>query len=194
VACSRVSFTQKCSREWNTILHDSPVVANLLCAAFSQTYASYFGTKAWHIDSDNFRIRRLFSCARRSSLLTRGRGLDFLSFLNISRPRTRITNWKFVIPNHSVITLCKVYMSRNDEALLVLYVFFLHTHLPMKMEQCSETSAYKIQTPGNYPEEKKTYNIHNTAKIWNQESFVKPAKTTSASRCMQIEIFRSNDV
>jgi hypothetical protein len=26
----------------------------------------------------------------------------------------------------------------------------------MKMEQCSETSAYKIQTPGNYPEE----NIH----------------------------------
>ena len=27
--------------------------------------------------------------------------------------------------------------------------------MPMKMEQteCSETSAYKIQTPGNYPEE-----------------------------------------
>ena len=31
----------------------------------------------------------------------------------------------------------------------------LHTHLPMEMEQteCSETSAYKIQTPVNYPEE-----------------------------------------
>jgi hypothetical protein len=30
-----------------------------------------------------------------------------------------------------------------------------YTYLPMKMEQteCSETSAYKIQTPGNYPEE-----------------------------------------
>ena len=29
------------------------------------------------------------------------------------------------------------------------------TYPPMKMEQteCSETSAYKIQTPGNYPEE-----------------------------------------
>jgi len=29
------------------------------------------------------------------------------------------------------------------------------TYLPMKMEQteCFETSAYKIQTPGNYPEE-----------------------------------------
>jgi len=31
----------------------------------------------------------------------------------------------------------------------------LHTYPLMKMEQtgCSETSAYKIQTPGNYPEE-----------------------------------------
>jgi hypothetical protein len=27
------------------------------------------------------------------------------------------------------------------------------TYPPMKMEQYSETSAYKIQTPGNYPEE-----------------------------------------
>jgi len=27
----------------------------------------------------------------------------------------------------------------------------------MKMEQCSETSAYKIQTPGNYPEESIQY-------------------------------------
>ena len=31
----------------------------------------------------------------------------------------------------------------------------LHTYPPVKTEQtkCSETSAYKIQTPGNYPEE-----------------------------------------
>jgi len=31
----------------------------------------------------------------------------------------------------------------------------LHNYQPMKMEQteCSETSVYKIQTPGNYPEE-----------------------------------------
>jgi hypothetical protein len=27
------------------------------------------------------------------------------------------------------------------------------TYLPMKMGQCSETSAYKIQTPGNHPKE-----------------------------------------
>jgi len=35
----------------------------------------------------------------------------------------------------------------------MLYAFFWVR--PMKMEQteCSETSAYKIQTPGNYPEE-----------------------------------------
>jgi hypothetical protein len=33
--------------------------------------------------------------------------------------------------------------------------FLLFTFLPMKMEQieCSVTSAYKIQTPGNHPEE-----------------------------------------
>jgi len=39
----------------------------------------------------------------------------------------------------------------------------------MKMEktECSETSAYKIQTPGNYP--KKAYNIQNTAKVWNHD-------------------------
>jgi len=41
-----------------------------------------------------------------------------------------------------------------------LCLFHLHTYPPVKMEQteCSEMSAYKIQTPGNYPEE----NIQNT--------------------------------
>jgi hypothetical protein len=38
-----------------------------------------------------------------------------------------------------------------------LCLFHLHRHIcpPMKIEQteCSETSAYKIQMPGNYPEE-----------------------------------------
>jgi len=34
-------------------------------------------------------------------------------------------------------------------------IWSFYNYLPMKMEQteCSETSAYKIQTPGNYPEE-----------------------------------------
>jgi len=44
----------------------------------------------------------------------------------------------------------------------------LHTHLPMKMVQteCSETSAYKIQTPGNCPEE----NIQHSEKGENLKS------------------------
>ena len=35
-------------------------------------------------------------------------------------------------------------------------------HLPMKMEQieCSETSAYIIQTSGNYPKENTMYSEH----------------------------------
>jgi hypothetical protein len=46
--------------------------------------------------------------------------------------------------------------------------FFLLTP-PMKIEQtgCTETSAYKIQTPRNRP--KIEYNIHNTAEVWNRE-------------------------
>jgi len=34
--------------------------------------------------------------------------------------------------------------------------------------ECSETSAYKIQTPGNCLKEKE-YNIQNTAEVWNLE-------------------------
>jgi hypothetical protein len=39
----------------------------------------------------------------------------------------------------------------------------LHSYPPMKMEQteCSETSAYKIQTPGNYPEESIQHSEHD---------------------------------
>jgi hypothetical protein len=37
-----------------------------------------------------------------------------------------------------------------------------HTYPPVKMEQteCSETLAYKIQTPGNYPEESIQHSEH----------------------------------
>jgi len=37
-----------------------------------------------------------------------------------------------------------------------------YTYMPMKMEQieCFETSAYKIQTPGNYPEESIQHSEH----------------------------------
>jgi hypothetical protein len=52
----------------------------------------------------------------------------------------------------------------------------LFTFFPMKMEQieCSETSAYKIQTPGNHPEE----NIQHTGQGVN------------LFRC-QVEVFRT---
>jgi len=41
-------------------------------------------------------------------------------------------------------------------------VVILHTYPAMKMEQteCSETSAYKIQMPGNYPEESIQHSEH----------------------------------
>jgi len=43
-----------------------------------------------------------------------------------------------------------------------LSLFSFYTYLTMKMEQteCSETSAYKIQTPGNYPEENIKHSEH----------------------------------
>ena len=42
-------------------------------------------------------------------------------------------------------------------------LIILHTYLPMKMEQteCSKTLAYKIQTPGNYPEESTQHSEHD---------------------------------
>jgi len=36
-------------------------------------------------------------------------------------------------------------------------VYSTHIYLPVKMEQCSETSAYKLQTPGHYPKESIQY-------------------------------------
>jgi hypothetical protein len=38
----------------------------------------------------------------------------------------------------------------------------LHTYLPIKMEQteCSETSACRIQTPGNHPKESIKHSEH----------------------------------
>jgi hypothetical protein len=40
--------------------------------------------------------------------------------------------------------------------------FILHTYVPMKIDQtqCSESSAFKLQTPGNYPEESIQHTEH----------------------------------
>jgi len=41
-------------------------------------------------------------------------------------------------------------------------VEYFYTYPPVKMEQteCPQTSAYKIQTPGNYPEESIQHSDH----------------------------------
>jgi hypothetical protein len=46
-------------------------------------------------------------------------------------------------------------------------------NLPMKMDQteCSETSAHKIQTPGNYPEEN-IQRTKNSLVVWSREKIV----------------------
>jgi hypothetical protein len=43
----------------------------------------------------------------------------------------------------------------------------LHTYPPMKMEQtqCSEKLAFKIQTPGNHPEESIRYSFQSLRKV-----------------------------
>jgi hypothetical protein len=59
------------------------------------------------------------------------------------------------------IVFCIVWVCQNRKSM----EHDLLTYLPRKMEQteCSETSAYKIQTPGNYPEE----NIqHDLQHLW----------------------------
>ena len=54
------------------------------------------------------------------------------------------------------------------------------TYLPMKMEQteCSETSAYKIQTPGNYPEENIQHTVFSSVSPWPIPSSPKRSSPT----------------
>jgi len=56
------------------------------------------------------------------------------------------------------------------------------------MEQCSETSAHKIRTPGNRPKE---YNIQNKARFWNQEYYMSFSLCLppSSSLCVSIPLF-----
>jgi hypothetical protein len=51
----------------------------------------------------------------------------------------------------------------NSLSHLHRHVGILHTHPPMRMEwtECSETLAYKIQTPENYPEESVQHSEHS---------------------------------
>jgi len=50
-------------------------------------------------------------------------------------------------------TVCSNFIGRVNKN-----IFFLFTR-PVKMEQCSETSAHKIHTPGNHPKERLQQNL-----------------------------------
>jgi len=74
-----------------------------------------------------------------------------------------------------VIPRCLKFICRRFGTLCL---FHLHrqvgTYLPMKMEQteCSKTSAYKFQTPGNHPKESIQHSVHgesSNSKIWMHE-------------------------
>jgi len=69
--------------------------------------------------------------------------LMLYSFFSVISRRLNFTCRRF--GTHCLFHLHRQVGVKNDQ----------HTYPHMKMEQtqCSETSAYKIQTPGNYPEE-----------------------------------------
>jgi hypothetical protein len=50
----------------------------------------------------------------------------------------------------------------------------LHTYPPLKMEQteCSETSAYKIQTPVNYSEENIEQDIESSCTKYHGDTYI----------------------
>ena len=60
----------------------------------------------------------------------------------------------FLISNFRRVLNAVCFLLGNSPA-SEFYMPTFHTYTPMKMEQteCSETSACKIQMPGNYPEE-----------------------------------------
>ena len=96
--------------------------------------------------------------------------LYVLYFMCLIRCKVHITQGlkhiiRFLISNFSRVLNALCFLLGNSPA-SELYMptfrntlFHLHrqvgTYMPIKMEQteCSETSAYTIQTPGNYPEE-----------------------------------------
>ena len=57
-----------------------------------------------------------------------------------------------------VITRRLEFICRRFRTLCLFHLHSVHIYLPMKMEQteCSETSAYELQTPCNYPKRKHT--------------------------------------
>ena len=84
-------------------------------------------------------------------------------------------------------TLCLFHLHRR----VVVVVF---TYLPIKMKQTaySETSAYKIQTPGNYPEENIQHTEHGESlKSRIPALFSRPPDLTARGIVLALSIFCS---
>ena len=71
--------------------------------------------------------------------------------------------------------LCTVLIAQNctETNVIMLYASFSAPstsgrgiYPSLKMEQCSETSAYRIQTPGNFPEESIQHSEHGGSLKW----------------------------
>ena len=74
------------------------------------------------------------------------------SYCNVVQVNTPAMQYKFENLNQLLVSVKGV----------IIYCTTTHIYLPMKMEQteCSKTSAYKIQTPGNYPKESIQHTEH----------------------------------
>ena len=67
-----------------------------------------------------------------------------------------LKNVVFLIPNFRRVLNVVCFLLDNSPASEFYMPTFRNTmleHSVLSLGQCSETSAYKIQTPGNYPEE-----------------------------------------
>ena len=91
---------------------------------------------------------------------------NFLTtFLTLLCEKIRITHFEFCANEVNILLLVVCFLLGNSPASEFCMPTSFYTYVPMKMEQtvCSETSTYKIQTPGNYPEESiKHFGISST--------------------------------
>ena len=94
-------------------------------------------------------------------------GQETLHQNHIKQPKTLQGKKLFIVAlKHSVFSFIVCFLLGNSPASQFYMptfrntMFHLHRHLPMKMGQCSDTSAYKIETPGNYPKENTLYSEH----------------------------------
>ena len=94
------------------------------------------------------------------------------SWNRVSSKETATPTYRVFIHDCKITTASEFYMPTFRNTLFPLHRRVgmkndyvenaLHTYPPVKVEQakCSETSAYKIQTPGNYPEESVQHSEH----------------------------------